>query len=329
MGDHVAVNETIWPSQNDVAQTAGQGKNLLENQWAKPVGALGVNNLTLTGFTVAASDADLVTNVALGTAYISGRHITVPAATAVTAAASNTNHVFLKLSRDGSNLVTGAVFEVNTTGTPPADSVYLCTLTTDTDNITATADKRILPTTITVLTSGTSWPVPAGITRVYTEVLGASGGGGGGGEGSPNSAAGQNGTAGGAGGTTTFDVLTTTGGAAGGLGLGTHNAGTAGTAGASHGVGSGGTINTTGGGKMGGNGGRGGASSTTVNGTGGAGGRGGDGGYSAGYLTVTPGDSITTAIGAAGSAGSGGTGTAAGDGGAGRAGQAGVIVIRY
>jgi hypothetical protein len=63
----------------------------------------------------------------------------------VTAAASNTNHVFLKLSRDGSNLVTGAVFEVNTTGTQPADSVYLCTLTTDTDNITATKDLRRMP----------------------------------------------------------------------------------------------------------------------------------------------------------------------------------------
>ena len=326
--DHAAANETIWPSQNDVAQTAGDGKKLLENQWAKPTAVFAVNNFSLTGLTVPASDADLNIDVALGTAYIAGRHMTIPAATSVMATASSTNFVFLKLTRDGSQLVTGASFEVNTTGTPPADSTPIATLTAGASSISATTDLRILPSTITVLTSGTSWTVPAGITRIYVEVLGASGGGGGGGESCSGGAIGNNGGAGTAGGTTSFSTLSTTGGAAGGAGLGCA-ANIAGTAGGAHGVGSGGTINITGYGQPGGNGGGAGGGPNPTNPNGSRGGTGGASGYSAGFLATTPGASITIAIGSAGSGGAAGTGGAGSDGGAGVAGQAGRIIITY
>ena len=301
--DHAAANETIWPSQNDVAQTAGDGKKLLENQWAKPTAVFAGNNYSLTGLTVPGTSGTLNINVALGTAYLAGRHITIPAATTVTATASTTNFVFLKLTRDGSNLVTGAAFEVNVSGTPPADSTPIATLTAGATTITATSDLRILPTTITVLTSGTSWVVPAGISRAFVEVIGASGGGGGGGSAATTTA----GTAGGTGGTTSFDTYSVTGGSGGVGGLGA-TSGNGATPGA-HGVASGAPITLNGNGSPGGGGGTGAQTSTN---TGQPGAPGGFGSYAAGYISLVPGSSITIAIGAAGAAGSGGSGGAGG-----------------
>ena len=261
MADHAAVNEDIWPSQNDIAQTAGNGKKLLENQWAKPVAVFSPNNYSLTGLTVPASSTSHDIEVALGTAYLAGRHVTIPGATTVTAAPSSTNYVFAKLTRDGSNLVTGISFEVNTSGAAPADSTPVAILTAGASTITATTDRRILPTTIEVLTSGTSWSFPAGITRIYVEVYGASAGGGGGGAGGDSSAPanGGSGTDGGAGGSTNFGALTATsgaGGASGGGGSATGVGGPAGIAGAS-GTGSGGAVSFKGLGLSGGPGGSG------------------------------------------------------------------------
>lgn len=315
-GDHTAANETIWPSQNDIAQTAGDGKKLLENQWAKPLAVLAPNNYTLAGLTVPGTSASLSINVALGSAYISGRHITIPGATAVTAAASNTNYLFLKLTLDASSLVTGVSFEVNTSSVSPANSILLYTLTAGATTITATQDLRTFPARIQTITSGIEWTVPAGIRRVYVEVIGASGGGGGGGGSASGATAG---TAGSAGGTSTFSGLSVTGG---GAGFGGVISTTAGSQGATHGVGSGGTINRTGGGNPGGAGGGGGGNASHN------GGDGGTGGYASSWLDVTPDSDITLSIGAAGSAGSGGAGSG-GTGAAGRAGTAGMILIHY
>lgn len=185
-----------------------------------------------------------------------------------------------------------------------------------------------VPDTLEYLTSGTSWTVPAGVTRVHVRVYGASGGGGGGGEGGNAANAGA---AGGSGGVTSFNsgALSTTGGAGGHAGHGPDDT-AAGAAGAQHGVGSGGTVNRTGGGQACGRGGAGGSESPGgVPHSGGEGGSGGDGGYVEAYVSVTPAGSVAYAIGAAGSAGAGGTGTAGSDGGAGTAGQAGCIVLQY
>lgn len=311
MGDHPAANDTIWPSQNDIAQTAGDGKKLLENQWAKPATSVLMNNYALSGLTVPGTSGTLNIDVASGTALIAGRHITIPAATTITATANNTNYVYLKLTRDGSSLATGVSFDVNTSATIPSDSIFIATLTAGASTITATSDKRTLPGRIEVLTSGTTWTPPAGIFHIYVEVFGASGGGGGG----QGDTAGENGGNGGAGGTTSFDSLSVTGGAGG---LGSPQTRTL-RAAAADGVGSGGQVNMTGGGKRGGGYGQG----FGVNGTARDG---GDGGYSAGLLTVTPGNDLTYAIGVAGSGGAAGDGALALPGGAGSAGR---IVIHY
>lgn len=176
-----------------------------------------------------------------------------------------------------------------------------------------------VPDTAEFLTSGTTWNVPAGVTRVYAEVYGASGGGGGGGE----SNSGNDGAAGGAGGTTSFGALSTTGGGAGPGGYGGTSTG-AGKTPAALGVASGGTVLLDGSGRPGGAGGGGGYATPGQSGF-----PGGNGAYVAGYVSVTPGGTVTYAIGAAGTAGAGGAGAAGSDGAAGLVGLAGRIVLRY
>jgi hypothetical protein len=325
MADFDIVNEDIWPSQNDVAQTPGNGKKFLENQWQKLTGVIVANSYIVTGFVLPDSSGTLNISVPAGQAYLKGRWIDVPGATTITAVASNTNHVFLKFVRDGSNLVTGVKFEVNITGTPPADSTKIGTLVASGSAITSTTDVRLFGQNgIIALTSGVAWVVPAGLTRVFAEVFGASAGGGGGGEGDTFASGG----AGTAGGTTTLDTFTATGGGAGPGGRG-GSSNTPGGNAAAHGVGSGAQINDTGHGMSGGLGGCGGGGSSGSGIVGGTGGTGGDGGYAAGYMNVTPGASLTVAIGAAGTAGAAGTGGAGQDGGAGQPGVAGKILVHY
>jgi len=162
--DFAAANETIWPSQNDVAQTAGDGKKLLENQWGTLLNGLTTNQYAVvSGLTLPASSGTLNIDVASGTAIIEGRHISIPASTTVTATFSATNYVFLKLTRDGSNLVTGAAFEVNTTGTAPTDSLAVGTLVAGASSITSTTDTRLFfRTGIVEMFSGAEAAIPVG-----------------------------------------------------------------------------------------------------------------------------------------------------------------------
>lgn len=143
--DYNAANEDIWPSQNDIAQTAGNGKKLLENQWQDVLAAVtDQGNLVYSGCVLPASSVNLNISVPACQALISGRFVDIPGSTSLTATASLTNSVFLKVSRDGSSLATGAVFEVNTTGTAPADSVAIGTLVASGSAITSTTDRRRL-----------------------------------------------------------------------------------------------------------------------------------------------------------------------------------------
>ena len=313
MTDFATATPTLWPSQNDVALTAGQGKTMLETQHEKLAGMLLPNDYTISGFLCPASSVNLSIVIPLGTAYISGRYVTVPGGTTVTATASLTNFVFLKLPRDGATLTTGASFEVNTTGTPPADCVEIATMVASVGAITSTTDRRVLPTTITALTSGTAFVVPGGITSVYVQVFGASGGGGGGG----GVGASPGGNAG-AGGTTTFGALTANGGGAGQGGCG--STAVSGLTTPVQGTASAATVTITGGGREGGAGGP--CQIGASPGLSGA-----NGGYAADYVTTTPGATVTYAIGAAGTAGAAGIGATPGI--AGAAGQAGYIVVSY
>jgi len=98
----------------------------------------------VSGFTLPASDADLNIDVAAGVAVIDAHYVEITTATSVTCTASQTNYIYLKLTKDGGSLVDAATFEVNTSGTPPADSVYIGTAVASGTAVTSTTDQRTL-----------------------------------------------------------------------------------------------------------------------------------------------------------------------------------------
>lgn len=212
---------------------------------------------------------------------------------------------------------------------------------------------------VVVLTSGTSYTVEAGRTRLKATLIGGggSGGGGGGGGGTTTSNGGGGGNGAFGGNTTMTGCTTANGGDNGRLGVGGQGAGStpaliggpsgrgglnyspgatggmgqhaaAGLAGTG---GGGGTPNAQASGSLG----RGGVGGTGGNGGAGAGGGGGGGGAAGEVqwtvLSVLPGQAITYAIGAGGTpGGTGGTaGTGAQAGSAGAPGNDGAIIIEY
>ncbi|MDA8212153.1 MAG: hypothetical protein M0021_09790 [Clostridia bacterium] len=133
----------VFPTVNDVG-SAGSGKTITEANLIAWLKALIAQNFVVSGFTVPASSVDLTLSIALGQACIDGRRVDIDTATTVTCTANATNHIYLKLTKDASQNVTGAVFEVNTTGVAPADSVKICTAVAGASSISSTADARVL-----------------------------------------------------------------------------------------------------------------------------------------------------------------------------------------
>lgn len=125
MADFSITNDLVSPTVNDVnGGVTGDGVNTDEDTAAP--WRLGVEgNYVISGFVLPASSGTLTIDVPTGKAIVSGYYVTVPGNTTLTVTASSTNHVYLKLIRDGSNHVSSAVYEVNTTGIAPADSVKI------------------------------------------------------------------------------------------------------------------------------------------------------------------------------------------------------------
>lgn len=144
--DYPVILETIWPSQNDVTNTPGNGKKLLENQWESAISSLtDSQDFVVSGCDFTTPGGTLNINVTGGCkAMVSGRYISFPGAIGITATPNLTNYVFLKLTRDGANLVTGAVLEVNVSGIAPADSVPIGTLVAGPSSITSTS-QSVMP----------------------------------------------------------------------------------------------------------------------------------------------------------------------------------------
>jgi len=216
-------------------------------------------------------------------------------------------------------------FEVNTSGTAPADSTPIGRLVAGASTITSTVDTRITGPGYAQVVSTGIFVYPAGITRIYAEVLGASGSGGCGGVAYNvgGSTAGADGPNGNAGGTTSLGALTANGGGGGIGGPGGGKNAASPSPAVVHGAASGGMVNITGAGRPGGNGGFGGQGAASeapgLNGS-----PGGSGGYAAGWLSGSPGDSPAVVIGAGGTAC-----TASGLASAGETGLPGRIVIHY
>ncbi len=143
----------IFPSANDIAPVTGGGKVMTEVNLKTWVGNNYAANLVITGLTASAGSG-LNLNVAAGNAMISGRWVNKDAQESVTLTDNTTNHVFLKLTLDGSSNVTGAALDANTTGTPPADSVKIAQVVTSGGTIQQVTDYRNWAVTLKKTSSG-------------------------------------------------------------------------------------------------------------------------------------------------------------------------------
>lgn len=133
----------IFPTVNDVGGS-GQGKYATESNLVRWLKQSVCRSSVIIGFTVPGSDPDLTIAVDAGEAIISGYFVKIDTSLNVTVSASAMNHVFLQLTRDGSNNVTGIQFVVNTSGIEPVDSVKIFTCIADVSAITSTLDARPL-----------------------------------------------------------------------------------------------------------------------------------------------------------------------------------------
>lgn len=188
MGSTNVATPFVWPSQNDInGGVSGDGKHMLEKYARELWGDLNGISYVVSGGALPASAANLVLIVPAGVAIISGLLVKW-AQTNVTLPASNTSHIFVKLTFSAS-LSTGIQIEDNTTGTHPADSIKLGTATTSGAAITSTVDQRLLDgnqrirRVVITATGTTNWIVPANVTKARLRQWGPGGGGGGGGGG--------------------------------------------------------------------------------------------------------------------------------------------------
>ncbi len=137
MSDVEITNELVQFTKNDVSAVAGQGRYLTEQSLADVLEILG--SFVLSGLTLPTS-VSLTSTMAAGVAFVKGYRVTTTA-TNLTFGASATSYVWLELVKDGSDLVTKAVFEILTTTTPTRpDFVPLCVVTTSGSAITAVQD---------------------------------------------------------------------------------------------------------------------------------------------------------------------------------------------
>lgn len=345
MGTTNVTTPLVQPSGSDInGGNTGDGKTGLEKYVRKlfQIAGHGISYV-ISGGQLPNTQANLTQVVPAGEAYISGYYITW-VATNVTLPASNTSHIFVKLTFSGS-IVSGVQIEDNTTGTHPSDAVKLGTSTTSGTAITSSVDQRLLGNprfrrTVISATGLTNWIVPANITQARIRQFGAGGGGGGGGGGTGGGFVGGNGAWGHYGGYVEAVVSVTPGatiavtngaggtGGSGGAGdpssPGTANAGGAGGAGGtSTVVGTGFSFTASGG--QGGNPGQGADGTASTNGAAGAWVFGGMGGASASVGTA---DVLNGGAGM--SPGSGGAGGGAGSSGvAGTVGKNAITIIEY
>lgn len=165
----------IWPTANDVAPTAGDGANILEQQICKWFRSLVGQNFVLTGFTMPTSDADLTVSVAAGTAIIDGHHVTFTTATNVVLTANDTNYIWLTLEKDVGGNVDNAIIQATLSSSNPGVSVGLGIAVTGASSTTSITDTRFLAGVVnhthTSSSSGRGGTLPGNALNGYDAVL--------------------------------------------------------------------------------------------------------------------------------------------------------------
>lgn len=124
-----------------------------------------------SGFTVTAGSG-LAVDVSSGKIKLKGLHVNNTASESVTGlSASTTNHIFVKLNRDGNSEAEAWDFDHNTSGTAPADSIKIATATTDASTVTAVdqtfisnniGEPALVPKGGIIMWSGLTTDIPTG-----------------------------------------------------------------------------------------------------------------------------------------------------------------------
>jgi hypothetical protein len=132
----------IFPTANDVGG-AGAGRVNSEANMATLIKSILGRNFVVSGLSTPPSSGTLSVFVGFGTALIEGRLVSVDSTT-VNLVANATNHVYLQVTRDGSQNVTGAQFAANQTGVDPVDSVKILVAVTNATQTPTITDARTL-----------------------------------------------------------------------------------------------------------------------------------------------------------------------------------------
>lgn len=140
MADFDPTDPIVRYTENDIGPSAGDGKDVTEQSFAEIISEI-VQNFVDNGLTLPATSASLSIDLAAGVCYVSGYRVEIPNAVSLTVGASVTSYVFLRLDRDGDNNVEAVKIEVNTTGSQPADSIWLATIVSGGTTITSTRDR--------------------------------------------------------------------------------------------------------------------------------------------------------------------------------------------
>ena len=137
------MGQTIWPSQNDVGDTEGDGTILTESRVKDILGKLLVHPGILSGF-APSNPSGLTVRCAVGKAFVDGRYCETDATLDATATASATSYVFLRLDIDGSSLATSVSLETRSSPTPPSDRyVIVARVIAGSSTITSLYDERV------------------------------------------------------------------------------------------------------------------------------------------------------------------------------------------
>lgn len=145
MADYASTSETINPTQNDVAVTAGQGSGALELRMTPLLSRIAGHSFVVSGMNIStATSTSLVVPVSAGSAVIEGYSVETTGATNVTCVASVDNYIFGVLTRDGAGLATGLTFRnsTSTSGAAIADSVPLGLAVAAASTFTSLTDLR-------------------------------------------------------------------------------------------------------------------------------------------------------------------------------------------
>ena len=137
----ITPNATVYPSANDIAVTAREGRFATEQKHTDYVQKW-VDNHVIAGLMLSFAGGSLVVDVASGSAIIDGRIVEINATKNITVVDSPTNHIFLRLSVDGNLDVDAVELISNTTGDAVARSVKLGRAIVTASVVSSTIDDR-------------------------------------------------------------------------------------------------------------------------------------------------------------------------------------------